>query len=360
MIRRFFQVTLLCLDALLLLLFGIGYVARYIPPRFAWWAEIIATLLPYLALALLVATVVVGVERRWKLFGVHLAFVFLALIRFVPVERLGTPEASRADLVVLTYNTSRGGGARADVQAPAITELLRAEKPHIAAIQESFVEFHPTAPYTRPEERLKPLVDSLGYQAASPGRVQGAIYTAQPVLGRVRFLEQSQTKLKGAGSEENATRVVRVRFEWQGQEAVLYNLHLKSFGSQKPWEDEGLDPFSFGFWKEYLRQYRDAYLVRAQEVAQVRAMIAAETLPVIVCGDLNSTPHNWDYRQVRKGLADAFLVAGRGWGATYHARLPFARIDHVLVSPEWEVVGAHIGEAPVSDHLPLVVRLRWR
>ncbi len=93
---------------------------------------------------------------------------------------------------------------------------------------------------------------------------------------------------------------------------------------------------------------------------QIRAMLAQETLPLIVSGDFNSTPHNWVYYGLADGLVDAFRVAGRGWGATYHADFPVARIDHVLVSRAWKVVQAHVSKAPYSDHLPLVVRLRWR
>ena len=110
----------------------------------------------------------------------------------------------------------------------------------------------------------------------------------------------------------------------------------------------------------YLRQYRAAYRVRAREIDGIVAMIEEETLPVILCGDLNSTPNNRVYRTLSGRLRDAFAEAGEGWGMTYHARLPAVRIDYVFVSEEWEVVAARVQEAHLSDHLPLLVTLRLR
>ncbi len=356
MIRRFFRTALLLLDGLLLLLFAVGYAARYFHPRFAWWAELVATGLPYLSLLLLPATALVALSRRWMLLGLHLLLLGLALVRFVPLERGAQPGPD--DLVLLTFNISRGGGARADQQSRAVAALVRAEKPDVVALQEAFIEYHPTGRAVRPDAPVAALIDSMGYRTIGPDGSNGAVFTPQPVLAHVELLEQTQHLLERYGDAEPAARVVRTRFRWQGREAVHYNLHLRSFGNRKPWEDERRR--SPRRWLSYLRQYRDAYLVRAREMEQVRAMLAQETLPLIVSGDFNSTPHNWVYHGLADGLVDAFRVAGRGWGATYHADFPVARIDHVLVSRAWKVVQAHVSKAPYSDHLPLVVRLRWR
>ena len=110
----------------------------------------------------------------------------------------------------------------------------------------------------------------------------------------------------------------------------------------------------------YFRQYRAAYRVRAREIDGIVTMIDKETLPVILCGDLNSTPNNRVYRTLSGRLRDAFAEAGEGWGMTYHARLPAVRIDYVFVSEEWEVAAARVQEANLSDHLPLLVKVRFR
>jgi endonuclease/exonuclease/phosphatase (EEP) superfamily protein YafD len=353
-IRRLFLSLLLLLDGLLLFLFVVGYAARYMPSRVFWWAEFIATGLPYLSMALLIATIVIALVRRWRLLTVHLVLVLLAGIRFLSLG--GGAEPQPDDLVVLTFNTSQGAGARAEEQAYAITTLMRSEEPDLIALQEASVEFYPTGRRVRPAVSIQALVDSLGYHIIGPSGGREATYTKKPVLAHVELLEQTKRMLREGDPDAG---VVRTHFRWQDREAVHYNLHLRSFGNDKPWEDEGRNLYSLSFWKRYLRQYRAAYLNRAAEMQKIRAMLAQETLPVIVSGDFNSTPHNHAFYGIAQGLQDAFKVAGRGWGATYRADKPLARIDHVLASDEWQIVEAHVTKADHSDHRAVVVRLRW-
>jgi endonuclease/exonuclease/phosphatase (EEP) superfamily protein YafD len=353
-IRRFFLASLLLLDGLLLLLFVIGYAARYLPSRLFWWGEFIATGLPYLSMVLIVATLVVALMKRWRLLAVHGVLMFLAVIRFASFG--GGAEPQPDDLVLLTFNTSRGAGAQAEEQGVAITRLVRAEEPQIVALQEASVEFYPTGQKVRPAVPIRSLVDSLGFHIIGPAGGREATYTKQPVLAHVELVEQTR-KILHEG--DPGTDMVRTHFRWQGREAVHYNLHLYSFGNDKPWEDENRDPYSLTYWKRYIKQYRDAYLERAAEMRKVRAILAEETLPVLVSGDFNSTPHNRAFHGIAEGLQDAFKVAGDGWGATYHADKPLVRIDYVLASDEWEVVAAHVTQADHSDHKALIVRLRW-
>lgn len=356
-IRRVLRASLLAADGLVLLLFGLGYAARYVSPTLTWWPQLIAIALPYLSLALVVLTVVVAFARRWGLLAVHVVALVLALARFASFGGGAAP--AEDDLTLLTLNTSRGGhNARAEDLGRAITALVREVGPDLVAFQEAYIEYHPDGQEVRPELLLAALIDSLGYHTVGPRPAPGATYTPQPVLGRVELIEQTQTILQTA-PEAPTARVVRTHFRWQGREAVHYNLHLRSFGPEKPWDEGRRASFSPRTWLRFLPQYREAFRQRAVEIRQIRTMIEAETLPLIVSGDFNSTPHNWGFHGLAAGLQDAFKTAGEGWGATYHRDLPLARIDHVLVSPEWEVVEAHTAEAPFSDHLPLVVRLRW-
>jgi endonuclease/exonuclease/phosphatase (EEP) superfamily protein YafD len=141
---------------------------------------------------------------------------------------------------------------------------------------------------------------------------------------------------------------------------VVFNVHLQSFGERKPWRDPGASVLDPTFWISYLLQYRLAFEARAWETRQLRALMDRETVPVLLCGDFNSTPHSRVYRHLAAGRQDAFREAGTGWGMSYHRRLPLVRIDYVLASEEWEPVSARTVPAGLSDHLPVLVRLRWR
>lgn len=76
----------------------------------------------------------------------------------------------------------------------------------------------------------------------------------------------------------------------------------------------------------------------------------------LIAADVNEVAGQPAWAALAEGLVDA----GAHSGPTFSARSPSRRIDGVFVSPAWEVVGAKVPACgPVSDHLPVVVDLRW-
>jgi endonuclease/exonuclease/phosphatase family metal-dependent hydrolase len=101
-------------------------------------------------------------------------------------------------------------------------------------------------------------------------------------------------------------------------------------------------------------------------LAQARAL-AREVAPgpLVLAGDLNAPDASAVVQSLLAlGLRDAFASAGRGYGYTYgHTLRPafsFLRIDHILVSPEFEVRDSSVGGADASDHRPVIADLAWR
>lgn len=353
--RRFLWTVFVVLDAALLMLFSAGYAARYLHPRHLWWVQLIAIGLPYLALLLVGFTLIVAGARRWWLFGVHALLLVLALVRFAPV-RAGTAAAAQDALTLMTFNLGYPNNAN----APLLSALARHETPHIISFQESFVGLDSARSRVRHiPQYLSPLIDSLGYSVVAPTTADTTVLR-ESIFSRGLVLESGQKRLMPGSHPGYRTSFSHGRIAWQGREAVLYNLHLRTYGRRKPWADEGMGWFNPRFWVSFWTQYREATLDRAREAEQIRALMDQETLPLLISGDFNSTPHSWDYHHLARGLQDAFRAGGNGWGGTYHRRFPLVRIDHLLVSPAFEVVSAHVAAAPLSDHRPLVVQLRWR
>lgn len=101
--------------------------------------------------------------------------------------------------------------------------------------------------------------------------------------------------------------------------------------------------------------------------AQIQALLGAEWavqalqgLPLVICGDLNSSPLSTVYRQLARDLRDVQRGRPRT-RATWPSRLPFWRIDHMFVSPQLTVRDVAVLDAGLSrsasDHLPLVAEL---
>jgi len=205
------------------------------------------------------------------------------------------------------------------------------------------------------------LQDSLGY--APPRALPPQTTVCQPLLGRLPLDSMSVHPLPPDGQTDRCAQYTRTQFTWENRSAVLYNVHLHTIGAVRPWNgEEGWR--SIDRWQTFLRTYQEGALRRAQQARLIRRRIEQERHPVLVVGDFNSTPHQWAYRHIARGLQ---RVGDRGmWGqeATFPAHRPLVRIDHILAGPAWEVVDARVpaldGDTTISDHRPVAARLRWR
>jgi endonuclease/exonuclease/phosphatase family metal-dependent hydrolase len=106
---------------------------------------------------------------------------------------------------------------------------------------------------------------------------------------------------------------------------------------------------------------------RDERRRQIRALLGAEWMakaekqvPLVLCGDLNSSPLSGVYRTLGRELVD--VQRGRTRRATWPSRLPFWRIDHMFVGPGLEVSSCAVVDSvqarQASDHLPLVADLQ--
>ena len=86
--------------------------------------------------------------------------------------------------------------------------------------------------------------------------------------------------------------------------------------------------------------------------------------PVVLCGDFNAAPGSYIYKRFRSFLKDSQLVnSGNAPYHTWYASRPVQRIDHVFVSEDLSVTSVLVPNAYLdrmaSDHLPLLVELKW-
>lgn len=152
----------------------------------------------------------------------------------------------------------------------------------------------------------------------------------------------------------NALGHQRVVLDIAGREIVVYNAHPVHPGMVGP---------------KFNARPRD------YEVSDLLRRAHAETLPVIIMGDLNLTDQSNDYARLASRYADAFREVGRGMGFTFpdwrasNARgfptshhlffvPPFMRLDYVFHDRTFRALEARvINDATGSDHRPLFVRL---
>jgi endonuclease/exonuclease/phosphatase family metal-dependent hydrolase len=106
-----------------------------------------------------------------------------------------------------------------------------------------------------------------------------------------------------------------------------------------------------------LSKMKRAYMKRAVQVNELKAIIADSPYRTMVCGDFNDTPTSYVYRQVTEPLQDAFKIAGSGLGQTYRELLPILRIDYILPDKSMKVFHYKTIHSDLSDHYPIVARI---
>lgn len=100
--------------------------------------------------------------------------------------------------------------------------------------------------------------------------------------------------------------------------------------------------------------------IRAEHVDMLRDLIDETPCEKIVLGDFNDVPMSFVYNKLSDDLVDAFVEQGSGYGYTFRPMYGMLRIDYILHSRGMKSLYYYVNEsAEVSDHLPIIVRLKF-
>lgn len=332
-------------------------MAWWLNPATFWWAAITAVGLTYSAMALLLFTLF-AFGLGYKGIGIFHLFLLAAFaIRIFPPAYFEEAKPQSSDLRLLNYNIAYSTTqARTDEYKRSLSDFFTND-PEIVVLNEQSVYRDKDLKKTITSLPPKTLIE-MGYEVVTPQQEGYANVFAQGIL--FKGIEHEPYGIAKRDRQTGWSFVVRAPFTYQGKEAVLYAVHLKSLGTRKPWNDKRNIVKSKKNTLEYIRQYRDAYKDHVREVIAIKRMLIQEKRPFLVVGDFNATMHNWEYRHLARGLQDVYLAKGKGWGGTYRNDYPFVRIDFALASKEWLPVAAKTLPVHLSDHLPLLAQLRWR
>lgn len=335
-----------------LVLFAAGFLGRYVHPHTAWWLQPIAIVLPLIAVFVLALTPVAVMLRAWALVGISVAALLLFGLRYVSAAG-GSEATDGPALTVATLNT-RGGVHNLDGGDRGLPALIESSNPDVLSLQEFSVGYRGTPPEAHTYRPVDAILDRLGYEIIAPRPPEGH-RGPPPILTKVTFEQSSVLGLSTRNPNDPAGVVVRAQLNWQGHPFVVYNVHLQSFTTDRPWRQGAA--FHLRAWLRFLRRTSAAFIQRADEAEEIRGMLEREELPFLLCGDFNSTPHQWVHAKLAAGLKDAYRSSGGFWGPTFPSSFPLVRIDYVLASSAWRVLDARVGPAVPSDHRPVIVRL---
>lgn len=333
-----------------------GVAGYFVSPDHYWGLQLLGIIVPHLAGALLLTAGLAVIHGHWAYAGLLAVVIAMGLLAPMVARDSVESDALLDDvprLVVMSFNAGMeyAGNRQDDLAA-----LLAREQPHLVAMQELPVRLDALTGITTGPPFISPLVQGRAYPIAWPKTNNRWVVLNLPTFSRTESAGSAMLLSDGGkGGLWASGGVVRSEVEWEGQPIAIYNVHLHSFGSERPWKDGTL--LSPKAWRSALHTYREDFRTRAEQARQLRWWLDQEPLPFLVCGDFNSTPANWVYGHIAHGLQDSFRAKGEGWGMTFPATWPLVRIDYVLASPHWRVHRAFVPDGLSSDHRPVIAEL---
>lgn len=327
-----------------------AYAAVHISPVHVVLPAFFGLAYPYILLANLIFMIFWAANLKKEAL-LSLTVILLGLTHLNNFIRFGGSSAEEGNLSLFTYNVRlfnryEGSGSSEKEVAAIITE----ESPDIICLQE-FYSSGKALSSIRDFTSLLSGKYEVHYKSM-PDRTNtfyGIVTLSSfPVINRGDIVHPLSSSLTIFTDIVIGNDTIRV-----------YNNHLQSFRLKKI-ERTFLEDISSGPDNEFIKEFRvlsgslrQGFIERARQADALRDHIKESPYPVVICGDFNDTPVSYSYRKIRKGLHDAFLVAGTGAGFTYRDKYPPNRIDYILYEDPMECTSFTIIREKLSDHYPV-------
>lgn len=273
------------------------------------------SLLPALLLPALVLLPLSLIFRRWRAALLQtpavIAFVVMFGYAFTPPTVPAAPAG--IEISVLTFNISL---KNRDFEA--VGQLIRDADADVVALQ----EINRAAYFYLDDD----LADIYPYRAFHPDSAP----PGQAVLSRYPILEDNFWQVERAHQ--------RVVLDVEGQRLAFYNIH----------------PVHFSLNRRSLFNFDG----QQREVDDILERLSHEDGALLILGDFNTTDQTDMYFRFAALYGDAFRVAGDGFGLTFPAWMPLARLDYVFYNAAFVPLDAHVwATSGGSDHHPVYARL---
>lgn len=380
---RLFDFVMVIVSIVLMLLTLLALLAPVVSPHRMWILSLLGLGAPLLYVALVVMILYWVIRWRWK-YAVPMIIVALLGVgkisryyRITPVQDHSSqmkPEerqrSERGTFTVMTYNIGNFKpyyGVDQDPQHAVATgaAVIDSLAPDIVCLQ----EFQSTP--ACPREMFDTMLTARKYRGQVSLRL-----TTHPKQGHgVGNAIYTRYKIVRSGVIDNATELDSTACiaQWAdlliGDDTVrVVNNHLRTTMITQN-DQEYLVSGDFiedgsGEREGKLRSIADRFQlnsqIRADQADTISRFVAASPYRVIVCGDFNDGAMSYAYRRIGRRLDDTFVEAARGMTNTYRGFFNLLRIDFIMVDRRFEVLSYESPRLGVSDHYPVISRLKIR
>ncbi len=152
---------------------------------------------------------------------------------------------------------------------------------------------------------------------------------------------------------------------FKGHPIKIVNAHLRSMDlhsqNASPREYNFLEADSgLLFHSKTFKKLKYFDEIHVDQAMKIKYELNKTDKPFIFCSDLNSMPASFVYQHLSKGLSDAFLSTGFGFGGTYDSISPTLRIDVVLMDKRLKTAQQNTSRLHLSDHYPNLVDIQLK
>ncbi|MGN6292475.1 MAG: endonuclease/exonuclease/phosphatase family protein [Chitinophagaceae bacterium] len=346
--------------AFIALLFLLACLAPYINAGDFWFIAVLGLIFPFLFLLLILFMIIYLVRRsRWFWAMLVILIIGIPQIRLAIGFHFFKADFNRikedGSLRVMSWNVFRwdeqnkkakGGRSSRDLMMDAVEEQYA----DVLCFQEFFQPYSPV--FADNLQTLRDMGYPYSYFFPSSSVVNGQFKFGMAIVSRYPIIDSAKFSF---GYTPHSEGLMYADIKAGERVFRVFSVHMESFRmGKRTYFNEGPNAGA----RNMLSKIKAAYTYRSSQALKVHEIIKQSPHPVILCGNLGDVPNSYAYRTVKKGLQDAFVKKGAGFGSTFRYVSPTLRLDYVLTDPSLEIEQFDSPQLPYSDHYPLIVDIR--
>lgn len=332
-----FDKLMFLLNVVVAILLLLAYILPYVEPKRFAFLSVLSLTMPFFIIAnlLFILYWLLKLKKQVLLSLIVLLVGFKHLVTFYKFSRVNSTENIDA-IAVMNYNVRLFNlfDWIPDIDASRdISTFINDKMPDIISMQEY-----------RPNTIVKALKDYRKFEHVTDGKIKNgqAIFSKFPIIntGVIEFPH----------TYNNAIFVDIVR---DNDTIRVYNVHLQSLKI-----DMDLDLLKMETPENLFARVGKTFSMQQDQTEMFLEHKRQSPYKTIICGDFNNTAYSYAYREITRDMKDAFVEAGRGFGRSYDFKFFPIRIDYVLVDEHFEVADFETFDVELSDHFPIMGRVR--
>lgn len=316
---------------------------QYIDPHRMWILPTLTLCAPIIYILEIASLLYWIIRWKWRFAAFAAVFVLVGTI-YLPLyykidltRRYDTKYVERNFTKVVSYNVANGNNTE-------LVGYIGEMHPDIICLQE----------FLREDDSKWDALGS-GYKStvSSNDNYSCEIFTRYPILhqGQIDSIPRYNAVWADLKIADDTVRVI--------------NLHLQSTAI-RPEDTQFIQHHEYIFdherenkLKSIIHRLAENTCKRAIQADTIRRFMDKSPYDMIVCGDFNDVPLSYSYHRIAEDMKDTFGEAGNGYSYTFDGYFRMLQIDHILVSPDIEVISYEAdNSAAYSDHYPVITRLK--